>query len=164
MDQVFGPNLSYVLTAGLAGILLRLAWIDVKTLRLPDGYTLPLIVIGLGLAVFIPQPTLAARLVGAAAGFLSLGLIGEIHLRRTGIEGLGLGDAKLFAAAGAWLGWQALPVVVLIASLAGLVWVTMLRRAPHSAPIAFGPMLTLGFFLCWIGQGFFQMSWRFAGL
>ena len=163
MDQVLGPLLPYFLTAVLAGILLRLAWIDCKTFRLPDHYTLPLIVLGLGLSLLFAQPTFTARLIGAAAGFMSLGLIGEIHFRRTGVEGLGLGDAKLFAASGAWLGWQALPMVLLVASVSGLLLAATLRRGPRAAPIAFGPMLALGFQLCWIAPTFFPALWPFPG-
>lgn len=163
MDQVSGALLFYGLTAVLAGILLRLAWIDHRTFRLPDRYTLPLIVLGLGLSPLFGEPAFTARLIGAVAGFLSLGLIGEIHFRRTGAEGLGLGDAKLCAAAGAWLGWQALPMVVLIASVAGLAYATALRRTDRGAPIAFGPMLALGFFLCWIGQRLFPVTGPFPG-
>lgn len=161
MDQLSDPLLSIALSGLLAGILVRLAWIDLKTLALPDRYTLPLIGLGLGLSVFLPQPTFSARLIGAVAGFLILGLIGEVYFRRTGSEGLGLGDAKLFAAAGAWLGWQALPMVLLVASLCGLVYVTMLRRAERNLPVAFGPMLALGFFLSWVQQSFFAESWPF---
>ena len=105
---------------------------------------------------------MTARLIGAAAGFLSLGLIGELHFRRSGAEGLGLGDAKLFAAAGSWLGWQALPLVLLIAALAGLAY-AILRLGPRDAPIAFGPMLAFAFLLCWIVQGFFTLSSPFSG-
>ena len=151
-----------VLTIFLAGMLLRLTWIDATTLRLPDRYTLPLIALGIGLAVVLPDPTLAARLIGAVAGFVSLGLIGEIHFRRTGVEGLGLGDAKLLAAAGAWLGWQALPTVVLIAAVTGLCVAALRGAGRRHAPIAFGPMLAFGFFLCWIVQRFFPGTALFA--
>ena len=149
-------GMSYVTNGGLsvflAAVLLRLTWIDVKTFRLPDSYTLPLIAVGLGLPWLIAGPDLLARLIGAAVGFASLGLIGEIHFRSKKVEGLGLGDAKLFAAAGAWLGWQALPVVILIASVSGLLYATLFRRGRLHDGIAFGPMLALGFLLCWLGR------------
>lgn len=138
------------LTIFLTAVLLRLSWLDINTLRLPDSYTLTLIIVGVGLPWLIPGPDLLARLMGATAGFASLGLIGEIHFRRTKVEGLGLGDAKLFAAAGAWLGWQALPVVVLIGSMSGLVYAIIFRRGRLQEGIAFGPMLALGFLLSWL--------------
>ena len=164
MAQVFAPLFPYVLTAILAGMLLRLSWIDAKTLRLPDSHTFPLIVMGLGLALLFPEPTFQARMIGATAGFLSLGLVGEIYFRRTGAEGLGLGDAKLFAAAGAWLGWQALPIVLLIASVTGLVFVATRRRKDRTPAVPFGPMLAGGLFLCWVGQMFATANWPFRHL
>lgn len=152
----------FVLTVFLGGILVRLSWIDLKTLTLPDLYTLPLIVLGLGLSVVFPQPGFYARLIGAAAGFLILGVIGEVYFRRTGAEGLGLGDAKLFAAAGAWLGWQALPIVMLVAAVSGLAQATLRRRSHANASIAFGPMLALGFFLYWVKMNFFGANLTFS--
>jgi leader peptidase (prepilin peptidase)/N-methyltransferase len=153
MSQPVSPIFTFVLTVGLAAVLLRLALIDMKTYRLPDVYTLPLIAFGLCLAWAFPLPVLADRVIGTAAGFLSLALIGEVHFRRSGTEGLGLGDAKLFAAAGAWLGWQTLPVVLLIATTTGLIF-ALSQGGGKTIPIAFGPMLGLGFLLCWIGQTF----------
>jgi len=140
------------LTVFLTAVLLRLSWLDIKTLRLPDSYTIPLIMLGLWLPWLIPGPDFPARVIGATAGFASLGLIGEIHFRRTKVEGLGLGDAKLYAAAGAWLGWQVLPVVILIGSMAGLIFAAIFRRGRLREGIAFGPMLALGFMLSWLWQ------------
>lgn len=151
MEQLFSNIFPIALTVGLAGTLLRLAVIDLKTFRLPDAYTLPLVAAGLTLGGVFDDPAPVARLIGAAAGFAILALIGELHFRRSGTEGLGLGDAKLFAAAGAWLGWQALPLVLLIAAVTGLVY-AVAKGGGRAAPIAFGPMLALGFWLCWAGQ------------
>ena len=155
MEQVFWPLFPVAVTAGLAAILLRLAVIDIKTLRLPDTYTWPLILVGLALSALVALPAPGDRVIGAVGGFLSLALIGAVHFRRTGVEGLGLGDAKLFAAAGAWLGWQALPVVMLIAAVAGLIYATAFRRGPRDAPLPFGPMLAAAFLTVWIAQSFF---------
>lgn len=128
--------------------LLRIARVDQATLRIPDAISLPLAAIGLGLAALSPPPALADRLIGAGAGFLLLALVGEGYFRWKGREGLGLGDAKLFAAAGAWLGWQALPWVLAIAAAAGLIAALVMRR---SGPLAFGPWLALGFWVMWMG-------------
>ena len=161
MADASNVHFVYGLSVYLAGILFRLSWIDVKTLRLPDIFTLPLIILGLGLSWVMPEPGFQPRVIGAAAGFLSLALIGELYFRRTGVEGLGLGDAKLFAASGAWLGWQALPQVLLIASLTGLFYVGLFRRGKRETAIAFGPLLALGFMACWITQMVPASAWIF---
>ncbi len=132
--------------------LLRIARVDQATLRIPDTISLSLAALGLGLAALSPPPALADRLIGAGAGFLLLAALGEGYFRWHRREGLGLGDAKLFGAAGAWLAWQALPWVLLVAAVAALVWALMaaliMRR---SGPLAFGPWLALGFWVIWAG-------------
>ena len=133
------------MAAGLGLWLVVIAAIDLITLRIPDILTLPLVALGLVVAGFGGLPILANHLIGAGVGFLILALFGEIFYRMRGIEGLGLGDAKLFAAAGAWLGWQALPMVLLVAASGGLVWALVRRQ---SGELAFGPWLALGF---WVG-------------
>lgn len=132
-------------------LALVLGWaslIDARHMILPDWLTLPLIPIGLALAWIEPEPPLSDRLIGSAAGFLSLFGIAWIYRRVRGRDGLGLGDAKLLAGAGAWAGWQALPSVVLIGSAAGLAWVLVKRPDPQQ-PFPFGPFLAVGFFLVW---------------
>ncbi len=133
------------LSACVGAYLAVIAVIDLKTLRIPDGLSLPLVAAGLLFAATGPRAGLADGLIGAGAGFLVLALFGEIFFRLRQIEGLGLGDAKLFAAAGAWLGWQSLPAVLLLASTGGLLWA--LTR-PRTQPIAFGPWIALGFWMC----------------
>jgi leader peptidase (prepilin peptidase) / N-methyltransferase len=76
--------------------------------------------------------------------------MGEWYFRRYGQEGLGLGDAKLFAAAGAWLGWQALPMALLIAAVSGLVVALALGKTARATPLPFGPALALGFWVTWL--------------
>lgn len=133
------------LSAGIGGYLLAIAVIDLKTLRIPDSLSLPLVAAGLALAATGPKEILADHLIGAGLGFLLLAGFGEIFFRLRDREGLGLGDAKLFAAAGAWLGWQTLPVVLFLASCGGLCWALACSR---SREIAFGPWIALGFWLC----------------
>jgi leader peptidase (prepilin peptidase) / N-methyltransferase len=82
-------------------------------------------------------------------GFVLLAVIGEVYFRRKGTEGLGLGDAKLFGAAGAWLGWQALPTVLLIGSVGGLVFALIRGRTDR---VAFGPWLALGLWVMWVAR------------
>ena len=97
-------------------------------------------------------PTLAV--IGAAAGFLVLYLIAVIYRRARAREGLGLGDAKLAAAAGAWLGWQVLPLVILVASVAGLLWVAVgvCFRGRHALEeqVPFGVPLCIAFWFEWL--------------
>jgi len=131
----------------LAALLGWASWIDARRMILPDWLTLPLILLGWA-QVWIEQPPLAERLIGSAAGFLSFALIAWLYRRLKGRDGLGMGDAKLLAGAGAWAGWQALPTVVLIGSVAALAWV-MVRRPDPSQPLPFGPFLALGFWLAW---------------
>jgi general secretion pathway protein O len=137
----------------LSLILMRLAWLDLRTLRLPDVYTLPLIAAGLVLAALGDGIGLHNALIGSLAGFGLFWALGQYYFSRTGQEGLGLGDAKLFAASGAWLGYALLPYVLLLATLAGLAF-AVLRRSFENRQIAFGPWLALGFWLVWVSLHF----------
>jgi leader peptidase (prepilin peptidase)/N-methyltransferase len=136
------------LAALLGWWLLALALIDLETWLLPDVLTLPLIAAGLAVSAFglVPGMSLANAAAGAAAGYLVLAGTGYLYRRLRGREGLGLGDAKLLAAAGAWLGLASLPWVVLGAALLGLV-LAVLRARPLRAETAvpFGPPLALAF-------------------
>ncbi len=140
-------------TCGLGWVLLTLAMIDAHTLLLPDPLTLPLIPAGLAVAAWLDLP-LAAALIGAVAGFAAPAAVRWLYFRLCGREGLGLGDAKLLAAAGAWLGWPGLPGVVLIGALAALAFTLVVaaieRRLDRTRPIPLGPVLCLGFWLVWL--------------
>ena len=142
------------LSCALALVLLALAEVDRRTLALPDLVTLPLVAAGLAVAAALAPARWTDHVTGALAGFAALAAIGWGYARLRGREGLGLGDAKLLAAAGAWLGWQALPGVVTIAA-AGALLAALAGRAfgrPLSAtdPVPFGPTLALGFWLSWL--------------
>ena len=125
--------------------LIALSGIDIETQLLPDRITLPLLWLGL---LFNTQGVLTdlhSAVFGAAAGYLSLWLVYHLFRLVTGKEGMGYGDFKLYALLGAWIGWQQLLVVILLASLVGsVVGLSMLalRRIAHvDAPIPFGPFL-----------------------
>lgn len=133
-------------TALLTAALAAVAAIDARTRRIPDRLSLPLVAAGLGLAALAGDGSLPARVIGAAAGYLALAGFGWLHFRLRGQEGLGLGDAKLFAAGGAWLGWQPLPLVLLVAALGGIGF----ALATRSRRIAFGPWLALAIWLAWL--------------
>lgn len=128
--------------------LLALAVIDFDTQLLPDSITLPLLWAGiaLGFTGFFARD-LEASVLGAMAGYLSLWSIYWLFRLTTGKEGMGYGDFKLLAALGAWLGWQSLPAVILIASALGAVLgvaLIALGVTRREQAIPFGPYLALG--------------------
>lgn len=134
--------------------LLALGWIDARHWLLPDVLTLPLLVLGLALAATLAPEDLADRAAAAALGYLALRIVGWVYQRLRHREGLGQGDAKLFAAAGAWLGIAALPQVILVAALAALAMaiglsLTGARMRAHSA-LPFGPFLALATWVLWL--------------
>jgi leader peptidase (prepilin peptidase)/N-methyltransferase len=141
-------------TLMLGWALLGLSLVDLLDFRLPDVVTLPLIAGGLLLSLWLPDHDPLGHLIGAAAGFAVLYAIAAFYRRARGREGLGLGDAKLAAAAGAWLGWQALPSVVLVACAIAFVWIGMAvifrGRAALAERIAFGIPLSFAFWLVWL--------------
>lgn len=144
------PGLFIAATLVLFVMLLAISLIDIKSLRIPDTLSLPLIAMGLVLAVLSSRTAALDHAIGAAVAFLLFAGVGEVFFRLRGIDGLGLGDAKLFAAAGAWLGWQNLPLVLLLASVGGLIQ-ALLWHKPQ-AQIAFGPWIALAIGLVWIGM------------
>jgi len=141
-------------SCGLGWMLLALAAIDARDRLLPDALTFPLMLAGPPLTALIEPEGVLDRAIGAAAGFVVFWALGALYRRLRHREGLGLGDAKLLAAAGAWLGWQALPSVVLIAAAAGLGWLLALRALGRplglDTELALGPSLCLGFWLVWL--------------
>ncbi len=133
--------------AGVAGALfgwtlLALAVLDGKHFWLPDTLTLPLLLLGLALGRLGFDPPVTDRLIGAGSGFVVLVAVAATYERVRGRQGLGGGDAKLFAALGAWLGWAALPDVLLLASLAGLSIVAL--RLAWRQPVSGSDRLPLG--------------------
>ncbi len=126
--------------------LLALTGIDFDTQLLPDDLTLPLLWAGLLVnlsGTFVP---LSAAVIGAAAGYLSLWTIYWLFKLIRGKEGMGFGDFKLLAALGAWLGWQMLPVIVLLSSVVGTVIgvsLIVFKGRDHNVPLAFGPYLAI---------------------
>lgn len=137
-------------TEALAGAILSfgLAWasmVDIDRFILPDLLTLGLVVVGLGAALSDGWPAAQARVIGAAAGYGSLALLAAVYRHLRGRSGLGMGDAKLLAVAGAWLGWTVLPAVLLMSSLSCLALVgaqALVRRGKlPSGAIPFGPYI-----------------------
>ena len=135
----------------LTWALIAISVIDIDHQIIPDSISLPLLWIGLFLSLFHPMAGAdvlfvdpKTGIIGALAGYLSLWCIYQLFLLLTGKEGMGYGDFKLLAVLGAWLGWQVLPLIILLSAAVGAtVGVTMivLRRQDRSVPIPFGPYL-----------------------
>jgi leader peptidase (prepilin peptidase)/N-methyltransferase len=148
------PATALVISVLLAATLVALSVIDLATMRLPDVLTLPLVITGPPVAWALGWDDPLWRLASAATGFLVLFAVAEGYRALRGRAGLGLGDAKLFAAAGAWLGMGALPSVLLWAcgvALAGVVLALAARRKIEaSSRMPFGPFLAFGFWMVWL--------------
>ena len=145
-------ELAFGLTICLSCILLIISIVDVKSLRIPDLLSLPLIASGLSFAFAIPDVLGLDYLVGATVAFILFAGLGDVYFRLRGIDGLGLGDAKFFAAAGAWIGWQNLPIVLLLATVGGLMQATINHKSHRDTPLAFGPWIAFGFWSVWIWE------------
>ena len=141
----------FMATLVLGIMLVQLIVIDLRSFRLPDRLTLPLIALGLVLSAWRIGDWPVQALIGAGLGYGLFRIIGDLFYRARGVEGLGRGDAKLLAAAGAWLGPLALPMVVLLAAGGALLAALITGRA-RTAPLAFGPWLAGAFWAMWIAQ------------
>ena len=138
----------------LGWMLLALAWIDARSFRLPDMLTLPLLLAGLAVAACDSRDALLSAAIGAIGGYAALALISAGYRRLRGRDGLGLGDAKLLAAGGAWIGWAGLPWALLLACLIGIAF-ALYRGFRHGGlagdtVLPFGPPLALGIWLVWL--------------
>ena len=135
-------------------LLLPLALLDLTALILPNPLTLCLALAGLLAALACSPPHFDERLIGGLVGFGSLWLVKSGYRQLRGRDGLGGGDPKLFGAIGCWLGWQPLPLVLLVASVSGLAFVLIERArgrrlaADHRLP--FGAMLALSAYFTWL--------------
>ena len=141
-------------SCALGWMLLGLAVCDGETTLLPDGLTLPLLLLGLAVTAWLWPPELTDHALAAAAGYLIFRGVALGYRLVRGRDGLGSGDAKLLAASGAWLGLAALSWVVLIAACAGLALAAglALRARPLSGQMVlpFGPPLALATWLIWL--------------
>jgi len=128
----------------LTWALVAMSFIDIDHQLLPDDITLPFLWLGLLLSLFGFYTDMPSAIIGAVAGYLSLWLVYHTFKLLTGKEGMGYGDFKLFALFGAWLGWQALPLILILSSLVGAVigisMILFLGR-DRQQPIPFGPYL-----------------------
>ena len=144
----FGPQPAALMWCGVAAVLLTLSAIDWDTTLLPDDLTQPLLWAGLvAAAAGWSGLSTATALIGAVTGYLSLWSVYWLFKLATGKEGMGHGDFKLLAALGAWLGWQAVLPIVLIASVAGALVGLALKvsgQLREGRYVPFGPFLASG--------------------
>lgn len=150
--------ITLLFSLALIGFLIALSWTDIKSYRLPDKLTFPLM--GLGLIEGFISNILPERLIGLALGYLVFVGIEYGFKALRSKDGLGRGDAKLLATGGAWCGWMGLPFIVLIASGFGLLATLMpsVRKSAESGRIPFGPFLALGIFMVWAAKTYVQAS------
>lgn len=141
-----GPEFWFL--CGLGWLLIAQAVADLRYLTLPDSLNLAIATLGIAALAVLAPDSLPDALIGIAAGFLSLAAVALLYERLRGRSGLGLGDAKLLGALGAWTGWLGLPSTVLIAAaaagLAALGLRLLGRRVTATTEIPFGPFLALG--------------------
>jgi leader peptidase (prepilin peptidase)/N-methyltransferase len=149
----------------LTWALIALAFIDLGHQLLPDAITQPVLWLGLALSAFAVFVDSRAAVFGALAGYLSLWAVYHVFKLLTGKEGMGYGDFKLLALLGAWLGWQALPLVVLLSSLSGAVLGIVLISTglqDRGTPFPFGPHLALAGWIALLWGG--DLSHWYLGL
>jgi len=142
----FGFSIPALAAMVLCATLIALTGIDLDTQLLPDQLTLPLLWLGLLVNLFAMFAHLPDAVIGAAAGYLALWSVYWLFKLVTGREGMGYGDFKLLGALGAWFGWQALPMLLLVSSVVGAaigIAILMVQKKGRHTAIAFGPYLAV---------------------
>lgn len=149
-----GPQWLTIAALALTWVLIALAFIDLEHFLLPDRITLPLLAVGLLVNAIGGFTDLLSALIGAVSGYGILWAVYHAYRALTGREGFGYGDFKLLGALGAWLGWQLLPLVILLSAGVGAaigITLILLRRHQRSEPLPFGPYLA--------GAGWLALLW-----
>ncbi len=150
----FGCGFQALAASVLTLALLCLAFIDLDTQYLPDSITLPILWLGIACNLYGVFTPLEASVIGAIAGYLCLWLVYHAFKLLTKKEGMGHGDFKLLALLGAWMGWQALPAIVILSSLLGSIvgiGLIVMRGRDKNLPMPFGPYLA--------GAGWITLIW-----
>jgi leader peptidase (prepilin peptidase)/N-methyltransferase len=143
-----GPSLQYLFLFLFTAALVAIAFIDLDHKIIPDVISLPGILVGVAFS-FFPSAGISPldAVIGAVGGGAFLLLVGTVFEKVTGREGMGGGDVKLLAMIGAWMGWKALPFIILISSFTGAViggLSLVANRQGMRSRIPFGPFLALG--------------------
>ena len=156
----FGFGIAAISAIVLVWALIALTFIDADTQMLPDSITLPLVWLGLIVNINRTFTDLRSAVLGAVFGYLALWTVYWAFKLITKKEGMGYGDFKLLAAIGAWLGWQVLPLVILLSSVVGAVVgiiLIVLARLGRNIPLPFGPYLAMAGFIALLwGQPIMQ--------
>ena len=144
----FGFGIEAFSALALIWMLVALTGIDIDTQLLPDSITLPLLWLGLAVNLFAVWTPLSSAVIGAMLGYGSLWSVYWLFKLVTGKEGMGYGDFKLLGALGAWFGWQAVPLMILLSSFVGAalgIAILLSKRQGRDTPMPFGPY--------WAGAG-----------
>ena len=159
----FGWGLTLLAALLLTWSLITLTMIDVDTQYLPDDITLPLLWLGLVVNAFNLFIPLEDALWGAIAGYLSLWSVYWFFKLLTGKEGMGYGDFKLLAALGAWVGWQMLPLILILSSFVGAsvgIMGIFLKNYTRDTQLPFGPYLATAGFLAFMWGPMLVAHWQ----
>ncbi|MGB5298563.1 MAG: A24 family peptidase [Thiogranum sp.] len=152
----------------LTWALIALSMIDADHQLLPDAITLPFLWLGLTLSLFPVFADMRSSLIGAIAGYLSLWTVYQLFKLLTGKEGMGFGDFKLLALLGAWLGWQSLPMIILLSSVVGAVLggaMIAIQGRDRAQPIPFGPYLAIAGWIAMLwGERISSAYLRWSGM
>ena len=152
----------------MSALLITLASIDIDHQLLPDDLTYFVLWSGLFASLFGVFTDPVSSIIGALAGYLSLWSVYHLFRILTGKEGMGYGDFKLLAGLGAWMGWQLVPLIILLSSLVGAVIgliMIALKRHHSSQPMPFGPFIALAGWIALLwGNQIINSYMRFSGL
>ena len=165
----FGVSWQALFAILLTWALISLTFIDIDTQLLPDNITLPFLWLGILLNLNGIFSDIQSSIIGAVAGYLSLWSVYHLFKLATGKEGMGFGDFKLLALLGAWIGWQMLPLIIILSSVVGaVIGITMIAVRGHdrNIPIPFGPYLaTAGWLALVWGEQMTQayLNWAMPG-
>lgn len=163
----FGPTAQGLSALALTAVLIILTGIDAEHQLLPDNFTLPLLWLGIVVNLFGIHTSLSDSVIGAIAGYLSLWLVYQLFKIVTGKEGMGYGDFKLLGALGAWLGWQMLPLIILLSSLVGALFgLTLMAsgKLQRDKPMPFGPFIAAAGWIALIwGQAILEAYQNYGG-
>lgn len=152
----FGFGVEALSALLLIWMLIALTGIDIDTQLLPDSLTLPLLWLGLGINLFAVWTPLSSAVIGAMLGYGILWSVYWLFKWVTGKEGMGYGDFKLLGALGAWFGWEAVPMMILLSSLVGGILgiaILLIKRQGRDTPMPFGPYLAgAGLIMLFVGD------------